>query len=184
MPVAPKNGVPYVEVERHDELSSGVPTPADVQAQARAEHKAGNGRIPPGARALPALGGKAMKGTTKLSHRIEAGQLSPVSVARARTLRKALSSELASGVGGGRCGVAASLFLKFAAQKTAAAEEAFAAGDYDTHRKLSESARMDILYAREHAAKEAAARPRGPVDPLAAYRHLPPLVQPTPKDPT
>jgi hypothetical protein len=65
-------------------------------------------------------------------------------------------------VGGGRCGVAASLFLKFASQKTAAAEVAYQAGDFEMHRKLSESARMDILYSREHAAKEAASRPRAP----------------------
>jgi hypothetical protein len=73
-------------------------------------------------------------------------------------LRKALSGEIARTVGGGECGIAASLFLKWAAQKTAAAEEAYVAGDYETHRKLSESARMDVLYAREHAAKEALSR--------------------------
>jgi hypothetical protein len=169
MPEVRSHDRAYIEPPRHDELPGGVAAPADVQARASAEHKAGGGRIPPGARALPALGGKAQKGTTKLSHRIDPGQLSPVSVARARTLRKALASEIAAHVGGGVCGVAASLFIKFAAQKTAAAEEAFERGDYDLHRKLSESARMDVLYAREHAAKEAAARPRAPVDPLAAF---------------
>ena len=87
----------------------------------------------------------------------------------------ALAGEIASTVGGGRCGIAASLFVKFCAQKTAAAEEAFAKGDFETHRKLSESARMDLLYAREHAAKEAAARPR--------TRRAPWLVPPT-GDPT
>ena len=85
--------------------------------------------------------------------------LTAESVRRARTLRRMLSAEVATTVGGGHCGIAASLFIKFASQKTAAAEEAFTAGDFETHRKLSESARMDILYAREHAAKEAASRP-------------------------
>ena len=47
---------------------------------------------------------------------------------------------------------------KFAAQKTAAAEEAFETGDYETHRKLTESARMDVLYGCEHAVKDAVAR--------------------------
>jgi len=62
------------------------------------------------------------------------GKLSPASVAHARTLRRALSGEIASTVVGGRCAVAASLFVRFAAQKTAAAEEAFerrcAPGDF------------------------------------------------------
>jgi hypothetical protein len=32
---------------------------------------------------------------------------------------------------------------------------------------------MDVLYAREHAAKEAAVRPRASLDPLAQWRALP-----------
>jgi hypothetical protein len=115
------------------------------------------------------MGGKAHKGTTKLSHRIDAPKLAPTSQKRARTLRRAVAGEIARTVGGGVCGIAASLFVKFAAQKTAAAEEAYQAGDYETHRKLTESARMDILYAREHAAKEAQARPKALRDPLAAF---------------
>jgi hypothetical protein len=164
MPESRSHAFPYVEPERHDELSSGVA----VQAEASDPRKA-DGTLMLGARKVPSAGGKAHKGRTRLSHHIEGPRLAPESVKRARTLRQALAGELAAGVGGGVCGVAASLFLKFASQKTAAAEEAFAAGDYETHRKLSESARMDVLYAREHAAKEATARPKGPVDPLARW---------------
>lgn len=149
----------YQEPERHDGLSVGVPAAASSGAQKR-----DRGRLTAGPEGSAAeagrKGGAKRKGTTELSHRIDAPKLTPTSQARARTLRRALSGEIASSVGGGRCGIAASLFIKFAAQKTAAAEEAFAAGDYETHRKLSESARMDVLYAREHAAKEAQARPR------------------------
>lgn len=158
----------YLEPERHNELSTGVP------AAQSGTQKREAGRLTPGpdgsAAIAGAVGGSRHRGRTQLSHRIDAPTLTPTSQSRARTLRRALAGEIAATVGGGRCGIAASLFIKFAAQKTAAAEEAFAVGDFETHRKLSESARMDVLYAREHAAKEAAARPRGPVDPLAAFR--------------
>jgi hypothetical protein len=168
MPDHRSNGFPYQQPERHDELSPGIP------AGRAGEQKRNGGRFTAGpdgsASVAGADGGRRHKGRTHLSHRIDAPTLTSTSQKRARTLRRALAGEIASTVGGGHCGIAASLFVKFASQKTAAAEEAFQAGDYETHRKLSESARMDVLYAREHAAKEANARPRGPADPLAAYR--------------
>jgi hypothetical protein len=158
MPETRSHGFPYVEPPRHDELTAGVP------AARSGPQKRDAGRLTPGpdgsAREAGARGGASHKGRTRLSHHIEAPTLSETSQRRARVLRRALAGEIASTVGGGRCGIAASLFVKFAAQKTAAAEEAFAKGDFETHRKLTESARMDLLYAREHAAKEAAARPR------------------------
>lgn len=157
MPTAYKNGVPYEEVPRHDEPVVGVAEPA--QAEAGGERRQ-NGTLAQGASTIPTLGGKAHKGRTSLSHRLEAPTLSALYAARARTLRNALTRETARDFGGGVCGVAASLFLKFASQKTAAAEEAFTKGDFETHRKLSESARMDILYAREHATKQAQSAPR------------------------
>lgn len=167
MPENVKNGVPYIEPERHNEMSNGVAVQVDAGGERRPD-----GTLAQGARTIPAMGGKARKGRTRLSHVLEGGKLAPESLKRARALRRALSGEVSATVGGGHCGIAASLFLKFAAQKTAAAEEAFERGDYETHRKLSESARMDILYAREHAAKEAQARPQGPVDPMARIRKL------------
>lgn len=158
MPEVKQHGQPRQEPERHDELSSGVPA-AIVPVSAEGQNRS-SGRYAPGCTILAAKGGASRKGRTRLSHEITAPTLSPTSVRRARSLRRALSSEIARTVGGGHCGVAASLFIKFACQKTAAAEEAFARGDYEAHRKLSESARMDVLYAREHAAKEALARPK------------------------
>ncbi len=154
MPSHKSHGRAYIEPPRHDELPDGVASPP-VNAGGE---KRPDGTFAPGNTALAKLGGARSKGTTKLSHKIVGAKLTATSVTRARTLRKVLTGEIAKSVGGGFCGVAASLLIKFAAQKTAAAEEAFERGDFELHRKLSESARMDILYAREHAAKEAAAR--------------------------
>lgn len=174
MPEAIKNEFPYVEVERHDELSTGIVVAARSGAQKRDA-----GRFTPGpdgsAIMAGAEGGKRRKGHTRLSHRIAETTLSPESTRRARALRRALSGEIAATVGGGVCGVAVSLLIKFAAMKTAASEEAFTVGDFETHRRLSESARMDVLYAREHAAKAAKARAASgwidpSVDPLAPFR--------------
>jgi hypothetical protein len=163
MPEHLSHGRRYVEPPRHDELTEGI-----TAARSGLQKRTG-GRFTAGpsgsAVEAGAEGGRRHKGRTRLSHHIPASKLAPESLRRARTLRRALAGELAAGVGGGVCGIAASLFLKFAAQKTAAAEEAFAVGDYEAHRRLSESARMDILYAREHAAKEAKARPE-PTGPM------------------
>lgn len=154
MPAHKSHGKEYIEPPRHDELPDGVAMAVVVTGG----EKKPDGTFAKGSTALQALGGSRSKGTTKLSHKIDGAKLTPTSVKRARTLRKALTGEIAKAVGGGYCGIAASLLIKFAAQKTAAAEEAFERGDFDAHRKLTESARMDVLYAREHAAKEAAAR--------------------------
>lgn len=158
MPTARSHGHEYIEPPRHDELPTGVPAPE--QAPAGGE-KRPDGTIAPGAREIPARGGRAHRNTTRLSHRFEGPEtLPPEYVKRAKGLQRALRAETARSFGGGQCGIAASLFIKWAAQKTAAAEQAYVAGEFETHRKLSESARMDILYAREHAMKEAAARPK------------------------
>lgn len=94
--------------------------------------------------------------------------LSPESAA----LHKVLCREAAAYEGGGECDARASLFLRWAADKTGLAEKAKAEGDLDMFRKLTESARMDILYAREHVIKAARARREAqrPEDPLAAIR--------------
>jgi hypothetical protein len=169
MPTYLSHGERYMQPDRHDELTEGVPAAPSGQGK----REAGRFVAGPDGSAVQAgaVGGSRRKGRTHLSHALEAPTLTPVSQRRARVLRRALTGEIASTVGAGHCGIAASLFVKFAAQKTAAAEEAFQAGDYETHRKLSESARMDVLYAREHAAKEAVARRDAtPNDPHEAYR--------------
>ncbi len=158
MPEHRSHGRAYVEPPRHDELPEGVPAHDATLVQAGGQRRP-DGTFTQGSSTVQVAGGKAHKGRTRLSHRIDAPKLTPESQRRARTLRRAMAAEIAATVGGGTCGVVTSLLVKFAAEKTAAAAEAFAAGDYDTHRKLTESARMDLMYAREHAAKEAKTRP-------------------------
>lgn len=155
MPVRRSHGHARVEPPRPGELPAGVPAePSGSPKRTSQRFERGTDA----ARESGAKGGAASRGRTKLSHMIEPGKLSAESIRRARTLRRALSHEIAQEAGGGVCGIAASLLVKWAAAKTAAAEEAFARGSYDLYRKLTDSARKDVLLAREHAAKEAAAR--------------------------
>lgn len=166
MPSARSHGKVYVEAERHDELSDGVP--GHPQADAGRERRP-DGTLAKGARAVPSMGGKARKGETALSHRItDAGKLG-VYAKRARFFRKAAAMELAATVGAGHCGIIPSALLKLAAQAMALAEAALEAGDVDAHRKLGETARMHLVYAREIAAKDAQARPKARANPLAAF---------------
>jgi hypothetical protein len=166
MPTAKSHGRPYIEAERHDELTDG--TPARVQDDAGAERKA-DGTLAKGALAVPRLGGKARKGTTALSHHIEGAGPLGAYAKRARYFRRAAAHELAVTVGGGTCGVVPSALLKLAAQAMALAEAALEAGDVDAHRKLGETARMHLVYAREICAKDAQARPKARTNPLAAF---------------
>ena len=157
MPAHRSHGKVYIEPERHDELSEGVPAPA--QADAGQERRA-DGTLMKGARTIPSLGGKAHKGRTRLSHQIyDATGLGPFAK-RARFFRKAAATELAATVGNGVCGIIPSALLKLAAQSLALAEAALEAGDIEAHRKLGETARMHMVYARELAAKDAVARPK------------------------
>jgi hypothetical protein len=166
MPTSTSHGRPYIEVERHDELSEGVPA---SQASAGEERRP-DGTLAKGARTVPSLGGKATKGSTKLSHRIDSETLSESYRNRARVFRRATCSELARTVGGGVCGIIPSLFVRHAAIATALSEMALDGGDADRAVKFAEASRMHLMYAREICAKDAASRPRVPVDPLAAYR--------------
>jgi len=168
MPTSTSHGRRYIEPERHNELSGGIVAPVE-QAEGGDERR-DDGTFAQDAKTAQSKGGKALKGRTRLSHHIGGEKLTRRSRDRARALRVALCAEIVSTVGGGMCGIAASLLVKFAAQKTAAAEEAYDRGDYDAHRRLSESARMDLLYGREVAAKAALARREaggGPVGPPA-----------------
>ena len=141
----------YVEAPRPDDDVGGIP--ANEHAEARAE-RTPTGQWTKGAKTAQTKGGKARKGSTKLSH--------VGGTKEARSLRRALGREIASSVGGGTCDVAASLFLRWAADKAEMAEKAKAEGDAESFRKLTESARMDVVYAREHAAKTAQSRPQKP----------------------
>jgi hypothetical protein len=108
------------------------------------------------------MGGKASKGTTRLSHRIDSETLTKTYRARARTLRRVTCSELARTVGGGVCGIIPSLFVKHASVATALSEQALDEGDKDRAVKYAEASRMHLLYARELCAKDADARGKAP----------------------
>ena len=166
-PVVQSHGKAYAEPERHDELSEGIP-----QASATDANKHSTG-IQKGERNRPSLGGKATRGSTKLSHRIDSASLPESYRNRARAFRRMTCSELARTVGGGTCGIIPSLFVKHASIATALSELALDNGDTDRAVKYAESSRMHLMYAREVCAKDALARPKVLTDPLAAWRHLP-----------
>lgn len=141
---------------RHDELSDGAPADGAVQASASQERKAGGRGIAPGASLVPAMGGRARKGRSKLTH--EVPDALPVSEAlkrRARFARRKVCAEWARDVGGGRCGIVASLLAKLGVEDLTMREQAMAEGKTDLARKLGESARMHLLYGREVCAKDA-----------------------------
>jgi len=153
MPAHRSHDRTYVEPERHDELSTGAP---GEQASAGQERKT-NGQLAKGASTLPAQGGKAHKGATRLSHRIEALRVSEQLKRRARSYRAKQAHELALTVGGGRCGLMASALVKLASEDMALREAALETGNVELARKLGESTRMHLLYAREICAKDGAA---------------------------
>lgn len=144
----------YVEAPRAHELPNGTPAPPLVEKPA--ERKP-NGQFAKGARTVQVAGGRV--GVSKLAHHIGSiSDLPPIWRGRARAFRKSACAEIARDVGGGSCGVVASAMVKLAAEALALAEYALEKGDFDQHRKLGESARMHLVYAREHAAKAALAR--------------------------
>jgi hypothetical protein len=155
MPDPTYSGVPYMPgPERHDELSSGVSAGSE-QAEASQERRHGGARIAPGSKLVPAMGGKARKGRTKLTHDVAPLPVSDVLKRRARFARRKTAGELAAVVGGGRCGILASLFVKLGVEDIALREAALERGDIQLAKALGESARMHLLYARETCAKDA-----------------------------
>lgn len=168
MPINRSHGKTYAEPDRHDSLTEGEPRPA--QGDAGAERRP-NGTLVRGARAVPRKGGQARKGTTQLSHGIDASGILGTHAKRARYFRRAACNEIATTAGGGFCGILPSALVKLAAEAMALAEAALEAGNIELHRKLGETARGHLVYARELAAKDAKARreARGPEDPLARF---------------
>lgn len=161
MPVSKSHDRDYIEPERHDELSEGTPAPTGEQRDASRERKGGARGIAPGSSLVPSMGGKARKGRSKLTHDVpDALPVSDRLKSRARYARRRMATELARTVGGGTCGMLASAFIKLGVEDMAMREAAMAEGKRDEARKLGESARMHLLYARETVAKDAASRPR------------------------
>jgi hypothetical protein len=171
MPTTIKNGIHYPEPPRSDELAAGVAVDRAEQEPARQERKRGGRGIPKGATAIPSAGGKAHKGSTRLTHRVGAKlPVSPKLRAQAGYMRKATCRELARTVGADECGIIASAMVKLASQDLALREAALEAGDVELAQKLGVSARGHLLAGRDVAAKDAESRPRAPVDPLARWR--------------
>lgn len=174
MPTTVKNGIPYPEPPRSDELADGVPADALEQETARQERKRGGNRIPKGATAVPALGGKAHKGSTRLTHRVGELPVSEKLKRNARFMRKRTCTELSTTVGGGSCGIIASALVLLASEDLALRAEVLASDEIELadkvalSTKLGVSIRGHLMGARDAAAKDAEARPRASTD----YSHL------------
>jgi hypothetical protein len=165
MPATRSHDRTYIEPERHDALSDGVA----VSEQADAGHeRTRGGQLAKGASTTPTKGGKAHKGTTRATHRIEAIKgVDEQLLRRARFYRRKQCHELAATVGAGHCRLMASLLVKLASEDMVLRETALREGHVDLARKLGESTRMHLLYAREIAAKDGAAdKTSGARDPL------------------
>ena len=147
MPAYRSHGRTYVEAPRHDEMPAG-------EAQPRAgDDPRENGKLMAGARKTPSLGGQATKGRTSLSHRVPEDVLDENGRHRVRALRKALCSEARTTIGRGYCGVGASLLYKLVAVSTEHHEQAVRAGDVEGARKLVDTIKTALAYAREECAR-------------------------------
>jgi hypothetical protein len=171
-------GAPHVEVLPAGELPAGV--------QARAHATAGGERRPdgtfaPGARTAQSAGGQATRGRSRLTARLglvtlaEGDAFAPYRKAAA-TFRRVQCAELARTVGGGVCGPGPSSVVASAALALAwsrhLSDLAAATNDPELamrSARLGETSRQHLLAAHELCAREAAARPRPPFDPLGAF---------------
>ncbi len=170
-------GVPRVEVLPPDELPAGVP----ADAREGSPHDRGEaGRFAPG-NSLARTGGHAKRGTSRLTARLglsvlpDGDAFAPYRRAAA-TFRRVQCAELARTVGGGVCGPGPSSVVASAALALAwsryLSDQAAATGDAELamrSARLGETSRQHLLAAHELVAREATARPRAPVDPLAAW---------------
>ena len=171
-------GVPRVEVLPADELPAGVPDDARPESP---RDRGEAGRFAPG-NTLARHGGRARAGKTRLADRLglrrlpEGSAFAPYKAA-AVSFRRAQCAALASSVGGGYCGPAPSSMIASAALQLAwsryLADLGAEQGDPElalTASRLADASRQNLLAAHELCAREAQARPRAPVDPLAAWR--------------
>jgi hypothetical protein len=170
-------GVPRVEVLPADELPVGVPVDAGPDSPS---DRGEGGRFAPG-NALARVGGRSRAGKTRLADRLGLAVLPDGSAftpyrASAVSFRRAQCASLAASVGGGVCGPAPSSIVASAALALAwsryLSDVAAEAGDAELAARaarLGETSRQHLLAAHELCAREAAARPRAPVDPLARW---------------
>lgn len=179
-------GVPRVEVLPVDELPAGVPAEARVESPS---DRGEAGRFAPG-NGLARVGGQARKGKTRLADRLGLRALASGSdfapyKASAVSFRRAQCAELARNVGAGVCGPGPSSFVASAALQLAwsryFSDEAAETGDSDlalTASRLADASRQNLLAAHELCAREAEARPKAPVDPLARWMSPPAEAKP------
>jgi hypothetical protein len=162
-------GVPRVEVLPPDELPHGVRGPSQVSA--RCERRP-NGTFARGARTVQSAGGRATRGTSRLTTRLGLSTLADgdafVPYRRAAaTFRRVQCAELARSVGGGQCGPGPSSVVASAALALAwsryFSDLAASTGDAELamrSARLGETSRQHLLAAHELCAREARARPR------------------------
>ena len=170
-------GSPRVEVLPPDELPSGLPADADADSRSAAVEA---GPFAKGNR-RSVLGGRAKRGKSRLTARLGLASLPDDNAfaayrRAAATFRRVQCSELARTVGGGVCGPGPSSVVASSALALAwsrfFSDQAAATGDHELamrSARLGETSRQHLLAAHELAAKEAQARPRAPVDPLAKW---------------
>ncbi len=171
-------GTPRIEVLPPDELPDGVPAEA---RQASPTDRGKAGRFARG-NSLARAGGKALAGKSRLSSRLGLTTLPDDAAFRqykaaASSFRRTQCAELARTVGGGVCGPGPSSVVASAALALAwsryFSDLAASTGDPELamrSARLGETSRQHLLAAHELCAREAQARPKGPVDPLAAWR--------------
>lgn len=160
-------GVPRVEVLPVDELPAGVPAPARAESpDDRGEH----GLFAPG-NSQASAGGRARAGHTRLARKLRLGEafadprFDPYARA-ASGFRRAHLATLARSVGGGHCGPAPASIVASAALQLAGSRFAFEVlGDMKLGSSLADASRQNLLAAHELCAREAAARPKPPVQP-------------------
>lgn len=159
-------GTPHVETLPVDELPAGLP--AGARDGSPADRGAG-GRFAR-ANTLAARGGRAKRGTSRLTSRLglstigEGDAFAPYRRAAA-TFRRVHCAELARTVGGGVCGPGPSSVVASAALALAwsryLSDLAASTGDAEMamrSARLGETSRQHLLAAHELAAKEAVAR--------------------------
>jgi hypothetical protein len=171
-------GTPRIEVLPPDELPAGVP------AQFRSESPGDRGELGRFAKnnALARIGGASKAGKMRLASRLGLSKLPDDNAfalykVSASTFRKAHCGELARSVGAGYCGPAPSSLVASAALQLAwsryLSDKAALTDDAEMALKaanLADKSRQNLLAAHELCAREALARPRAQIDPLAAFR--------------
>ena len=175
-------GEPRIEVLPADELPVGVPAPHEAPLAERTSERTPDGRWAPGARTAQRAGGLATRGRTRLADRLCLAAVPDSAAFRryraaAASFRRVHCAELARTVGGGVCGPGPSSIVASAALALAwsryLSDLAATAGDPELAMRasrLGETSRQHLLAAHELCAREAQARPRAPVDPLAGWR--------------